>query len=155
MENLNGMSCGRALRVRPRSGARRGLATVEAALVFPLLLVLTLGVIEYGWMFLKQQQITNAARQGARLAATPFAGNGELSARVSELMTDAGLAGKYTLATSPGNIDGVIPGDTFTVTITVDYSDVTITHMSDPDNMIHLPAPNNLKAVVAMAKEGP
>ena len=153
MANVNYPSSGRYR--RPRPVTRCGLATVEAALIFPLLLVLTLGVIEYGWMFLKQQQITNAARQGARLAATPLTGNAALSAEVNTLMTEAGLAGKYQLTTVPAVISAVTPGSTFTVTITVDYSDVTITHMSDPDNMIHLPAPANLRAVVAMAKEGP
>ena len=54
----------------PRLKARQsGLATIEMAMVLPLLMLLTLGVIEYGWMFLKSQQITNAARQGARAGA--------------------------------------------------------------------------------------
>ena len=45
---------------------------VEAAIVFPILLMLTLGAIEYGWLFLNAQQVTNAARQGARIAILPY-----------------------------------------------------------------------------------
>jgi len=48
---------------------RRGAAMVEMAIVLVLLLMLSLGVIEYGWLFLTMQRITNAARQGARVAA--------------------------------------------------------------------------------------
>jgi hypothetical protein len=32
----------------------RGAATIEMAIVLPLLLLLILGVMEYGWMFLRQ-----------------------------------------------------------------------------------------------------
>ena len=33
--------------------------------MLPLLLLVMLGAIEYGWLFFNVQQITNAARQGA------------------------------------------------------------------------------------------
>ncbi len=48
---------------------RRGTAAVEAALILPLLMLLLLGVIEYGWIYLKSEQIANAARHGARVGA--------------------------------------------------------------------------------------
>jgi Flp pilus assembly protein TadG len=58
--------------VRKRKGNRsRGAAMVEAALVLPILLLVTFGAIKYGWLFLRAQQITNAARYGARMASLP------------------------------------------------------------------------------------
>ena len=36
-----------------------------------VVLLFTFGAIKYGWLFLKAQQITNAARQGARMATLP------------------------------------------------------------------------------------
>ena len=36
-----------------------------------VMLLFTFGAIKYGWLFLKAQQITNAARQGARMATLP------------------------------------------------------------------------------------
>ena len=50
---------------------RDGLAVVEMAIVLPLLILLTFGMIEYGWLFLRSQEISNAARQGARIGVWP------------------------------------------------------------------------------------
>ncbi|CCK80433.1 TadE/TadG family type IV pilus assembly protein [Desulfobacula toluolica] len=43
-----------------------GAALVEFAIVFPLLLTLIFGVIEFGLFLFNTQVITNAAREGAR-----------------------------------------------------------------------------------------
>ena len=68
---------------------RKGVALLEAALVFPLLLLLTLALIEYGWLFMKIQQTTNAARHGLRAAVVPDATTAEAHAAVATLMTGA------------------------------------------------------------------
>ncbi len=44
----------------------RGVAAVEFALVLPLLLLLILGSIDWGFFFYVDQVVTNAAREGAR-----------------------------------------------------------------------------------------
>src|SRR3954462_15655456 len=49
--------------LRNRQG---GVAAVEFALVFPLLLTLVLGAIDWGWFFFIDQLVTNCAREGAR-----------------------------------------------------------------------------------------
>jgi Flp pilus assembly protein TadG len=135
---------------RRAASRRRGLATVEAALILPFVLYLTFGAIEYGWMFLKQQQITNVARQSARLAATPSATNGTVNARISTMMTDAGLGGSGYTVTMPANVAAVTPSTTFTVRVSVTYSNVTLTHMSP-----FIPVPTTLSSTIAMSKEGP
>lgn len=48
----------------------RGAAIVEFALVLPLLLVLVIGLIEFGWIFNGWIILTGAAREGARAAIT-------------------------------------------------------------------------------------
>lgn len=48
---------------------REGVAAVELALVAPVLVVLLLGLWEVGRMIELQQILSNAAREGARLAA--------------------------------------------------------------------------------------
>jgi Flp pilus assembly protein TadG len=48
--------------------ARRGQALVEFALVLPLLLMLVIGVFEFGRAYNVYQVITDAAREGARTA---------------------------------------------------------------------------------------
>lgn len=49
--------------------SRRGTASVEFALVLPLLLALLFGIIEFGFIFKDQLSLQQAAREGARVAA--------------------------------------------------------------------------------------
>ena len=140
-------------RRRRRRRARSGLATVEMALLLPILLVLTFAAVEYGWMFFKQQQITNVAREAARLGATPNATNATVTARVTQLMTDAGIS-QYTLTINPG-VGGLTPTNLFTVTVSADYPPLSLTKMADPSKIVYIPAPAQLTASVAMNKEGP
>ena len=50
-----------------RKPGNAGSAVIEAALVLPVLILVTFGTIEYGWLFLKSQQIGNAARNASRM----------------------------------------------------------------------------------------
>jgi hypothetical protein len=47
---------------------QRGATTVEFAVVAALLLVILFGILEYALIFLQEHYITNAAREGARVA---------------------------------------------------------------------------------------
>lgn len=49
-----------------RRKSERGAAAIEMAIVLPLLLAITFGLIEFGLLMYNQQVITNAAREGAR-----------------------------------------------------------------------------------------
>ena len=51
-------------------GEEKGSALIEAALILPVLLLLFMGIVEFGRMLMIQQVITNAAREGARVGAT-------------------------------------------------------------------------------------
>jgi Flp pilus assembly protein TadG len=53
---------------------QRGANLVEAALVLPVLLLLTFGIIELGHAYSVYQTITNAAREGARYSVAPAPG---------------------------------------------------------------------------------
>ena len=125
----------------------RGVAIIEAAIVFPLLLLLTFGVIEYGWALLKSQQITNATRQAARIAARPDSTNADIQTLVTSLMTNSNIS-DYQL-TFPADITSILPGETLTVTITVSYESIQLAGAP------FVPMPSDLQASVTMAKEGP
>src|SRR2546422_8062605 len=63
----------------------RGQSITEFALVLPLLLVLVGGIVDFGLIFFIGQVIQNAAREGARIAATtptpgPVSGSGTFPA---------------------------------------------------------------------------
>jgi len=50
--------------------AERGIELLEFALVLPLLLVLLLGIFDFGAAFALRQKMTNAAREGARIVVS-------------------------------------------------------------------------------------
>lgn len=52
--------------IRAGSSRERGAALVEAAFVIPFLLVLVLGVVDYGFMINRGTLLNNATREGAR-----------------------------------------------------------------------------------------
>jgi Flp pilus assembly protein TadG len=54
-----------------RGRSEDGAQLVEFALVLPLLLLVVLGIAEFGFIFQRYEVITNAAREGARLAVLP------------------------------------------------------------------------------------
>ncbi|MEX0745879.1 MAG: TadE/TadG family type IV pilus assembly protein [Phycisphaeraceae bacterium] len=130
--------------------ARRGLATLETALVLPLLLLLTFGVLEYGWMFWKLQDVTSATRHGARQAVLPDSTTAGVEQAVADMLADRGLGGTgYTIAFSPGDVMDAERAEAVRVTVRVPYSPVSLT------NFRVLPMPEALEASVTMAKEGP
>ena len=58
---------------------RRGQATVELALVTPLLMIIVIGIFEFGRAWNQKQVITNAARDGARVAALTLNSGGNIA----------------------------------------------------------------------------
>ena len=52
--------------MRRGSASHKGQSLIEFALVLPILLIITFGIIEFGMMLYNQQIITNASREGAR-----------------------------------------------------------------------------------------
>ena len=129
-----------------RSG-RSGAALVELAIALPILLLLTLGLIEYGWVFLRVSQINQAARQGVRVAVRPDATEDSITSNVSSMMTQAGLGNSgYQLTHTDIN---VAVGQPVTVQISVDYGPLSLTGTS------LVPLPTQLQGRATMAKEGP
>lgn len=130
---------------------RRGAAVVEMAVVSPLLLTLIFGVIEFGNSFMVRQILTNAAREGVRVAAIqPVADNDEIRQAVRDAMSE--VSG---IPLPDGNIeithwckyaDGT-PNFTEMVRVTLDYDDVVLFGT-------FFGIWNDLVAVSAMRKEG-
>ena len=62
----------------------RGTALIEMAFTLPLLLLISIGIIEFGRAFQTWQVLTNAAREGARVAVLPGISDSMVTARVNE-----------------------------------------------------------------------
>lgn len=104
----------------------RGQGLVEFALVLPIFLLLTFGVIEMGWLLYNNHTLSNATREGARYAMV----NGERSENssaisgVHAIVTDhaSGLSGSVTTEVTPSTIGE--PGTQVTVASYYEYQPV-------------------------------
>ena len=77
--------------------AESGAEMIEFGLTLPLLLLLVSGMVEFGFLLQQYEVVTNAAREGARIAAlptysaTPTSRVNNATARVNQYLTNAGL----------------------------------------------------------------
>lgn len=76
---------------RRRLCSERGAELVEIALVMPVLLLMLAGIFDVGFLLNHYTVATNAAREGARVAAVPGWTAVDVEARVSEYLSGGGL----------------------------------------------------------------
>jgi Flp pilus assembly protein TadG len=75
---------------------RRGSAVLDAALVFPILLSLTFGAIEYGYYFFIKNTLQGAAREGCRAGIVLNNTNTDVTTAVAGYLKAAGLNSSTT-----------------------------------------------------------
>ena len=130
------------IRKSQRRRRTRGTTLVEAAIVLQILVLITLGAIEYGWLFLTMERITNAARHGARIEAAKGVPDTAGDDAIADLFAgDPTFLGKLTYSVTND-------GTYVTATVSVTTNDVRLLNLP-----ALLPAPPTLIAVVKMAKE--
>jgi len=106
-----------------RIRGERGTAPLEAALTTPILLLIAVGIFEFGRAYQTWQILTNAAREGARIAVLPNAATSAVEGRVRQYM-QGGQLPKYLEATVTLNRNAAISINGQPVTasqVTVDY----------------------------------
>jgi Flp pilus assembly protein TadG len=69
----------------------RGAELIEFALVFPLLLLVLFGIMDFGFLFQRYEVLTNAAREGARVAVLDGYQKADIEARVTQYLNNAGM----------------------------------------------------------------
>src|SRR3954453_12564199 len=79
---------------------RRGSAVLEAAVVFPILLSLTFGAIEYGYYFFVKNTLQGAAREGCRSGIVLNNDNTDVTNSVAGYLKAAGLNSSATVLDS-------------------------------------------------------
>ena len=108
---------------------RRGAAAVEFAIVAPVFFLMIFGMIEIGRAIMVQQVITNASREGARLAVLPGTTTSDVTSRVENILAAAGVPGATVqiLNEGGGDLDPQAAGygDVINVTVSVPYSEVS------------------------------
>jgi hypothetical protein len=113
-----GIARRRALR-RPA----RGTAAVEFAVIAPLMMLFTYGLVEIGNFMMVKSQAVQATREGARLAVCPTAQSTEVIAKVEESLqllaiTDADIE------LIPIALASAAPGDLVTVRVRINPSSI-------------------------------
>ena len=95
----------------------RGAALLETAITIPIILLITVGIFEFGRAYQTWQVLTNAAREGARIAILVDKTDAEVQTVVKNYITSGGLP-----ATPTVNVDRNVALGTNTASrITVDY----------------------------------
>jgi Flp pilus assembly protein TadG len=122
---------------RLNNSIRRGQALVEFALVLPVLLILTMLIVQYGIIFYATISLTNLSREGARYAATlPASSDSDTynaqktatNTRMSQVIpgnirwSDVSSTITYHDATSGDAIDAPTSGALVQVTLTYNMS---------------------------------
>lgn len=103
---------------------RTGASAVEFAMIAPLMLAFTFGLVELGRLMLVKQTATHATREGARVAVRPFADSTEVVQRVNEELTLMGIDGA-TVEVTPALIQNAEPGTLVSVRVSIDISSVS------------------------------
>jgi Flp pilus assembly protein TadG len=70
----------------PHGRSERGAAMLETALTLPLVLLIAVGIFEFGRAFQTWQVLTNAAREAARVAVLPNPPAGAATTRATEYL---------------------------------------------------------------------
>ena len=74
-----------------RARQEKGAALVETAFVLPIMLLVCVGILEFGRAYQTWQVVTNAAREGARVAILPEYPDDSVKARVRTYLKNGGL----------------------------------------------------------------
>ena len=120
--------------IHPRSnGSARGLtltrwadqsgqALLEAAFTLPIILLIAVGILEFGRAFQTWQVVTNAAREGARIAILPSSTTTDVQNRVTTYLQGGALDNyqNATVSVDPGTI-AVSTGTASSSVVTVNY----------------------------------
>ena len=98
----------------------RGASLVEFALILPFLLVLALGIVEFGFVLGQMNDVRYGAREGARLAASNAASAATMRGLVCNAMDQS--SGQTVAFTDSA---GGAVGDEAVITVSVPVQSVT------------------------------
>ncbi len=100
----------------------KGQTLVETALILPIIILLLMGIVDFGLLFNNYLVVGNAAREGARNAAVGYS-DAEI---ITVVTTAAGTLDptKLTISITPGESTRVT-GDEVSVTVNYQYSLIT------------------------------
>jgi Flp pilus assembly protein TadG len=103
-----------------RIRSEKGAALIEAAITVPIILLISVGIFEFGRAYQTWQVLTNAAREGARLAVITGSTDAAVTTRVRDYML-AGALPNYATAAVTIQRNVALTGPDTGSSITIDY----------------------------------
>ncbi len=103
---------------------RLGAAAVEFALIAPLMIMLTVGLMELGRMVMVKQVLVNASREGARRAVLPNADSATVISAVRSELQSA-TVNTADIIVTPSVLATAAAGTPVTVTVSVQANNVS------------------------------
>jgi len=104
---------------------RDGVAAVEAAILLPLLVLLTFGSLELSNMIFLKQGLSIATYEGAKTATTPGTTSAQVTARIQEILSSRNIT-DATISITPQVEGSTARGTMVTVSITSEGNSVGI-----------------------------
>jgi len=89
------------LRKRGLIASELGQDLIEFAVVLPLLLLIIVSIIDFGFLFQRHVVLTNAAMEGARVAVLPGYTAADAADRVRAYAANGGIPGPVTPVVTP------------------------------------------------------
>ncbi len=100
-----------ARQVNPRRlRNEKGAELIEFAFVLPVLLLIFAGIVDFGFLMQRYEVVTNAAREGSRIASLPNYTASDVTARVNAYLDQGIGPGSSALATTTTNDVSVTVG---------------------------------------------
>jgi len=103
-----------------RMRSEKGAALIEAAITVPVILLICVGIFEFGRAYQTMQVLTNAAREGARMAVITASTDAAVTARVRSYMQAGSLPNHATAAVTVVRNVSMTGADTGS-SIVIDY----------------------------------
>ena len=103
-----------------RMRSEKGAALIEAAITVPVILLISVGIFEFGRAYQTWQVLTNAAREGARMAVITASTDADVTARVRNYM-QAGSLPNYATANVTVQRSIALTGSDTGSSIVIDY----------------------------------
>lgn len=128
----------------------RGVAAAEFALLLPALLLILLGIIEFGMIMYGREVVTNAAREGARagiVQGPPKRTEGEIINIAQTYLANTGINSSNVTFTVTG--EGSVSPNNLTVQATYLYNFL----FPYIPMMVGIPSPLNIQTQVVMRHE--
>lgn len=104
-----------------RKRRKKGSATVELAVCLPLITLLCLSAIEVSSKIFLQEALTQAAYEGALVAARKGSTASKAQGQVNAILTARNVR-NFTTTFNPSAVDAVPPGTPITITVTAPVS---------------------------------